>query len=200
MTPLHYRNPVEGEEEGIREHEFEVKTTEGKFGKMKGVTREKVSLLQYPYEEVRNSFTHNMESDQKMLFLSHFPKFRRIQNFLFRKRREIIPSNPKNMTELNVDLPMFQFNKDETVVKGDQVLSDGRRVVMFSTNFHLKLLAKTEEALADGTFRTTPPPWKQSFIISAKVTSDDAMFSMVAENLECRGLELSATYFMSGRT
>ena len=86
---------------------------------------------------------------------------------------------------------------------------------MFSTNYHLKLLAKTEEALGDGTFWTTPPPWKQSFIISAKVTSDvfvpcifvllpdkkresyDAMFSMVAE---CRGLELSATYFMSGRT
>ena len=154
----------EEEEEGIPEHEFEIKTTEGKFGKMKGVAREKVSLLlgnyifhkrrqlkngsiifscngceaqvpklylsaiariteegtyelvewprskdhscwadghqvlirkareemiskveQYPsrstvqiYEEVRNSFTHNMESDEKMLFLSHFPKFRRI--------------------------------------------------------------------------------------------------------------------------
>ena len=47
---------------------------------------------------------------------------------------------------------MLQVNEDETVVKGDQVLSDGRRVVMFSTNYHLKLLAKTEEALGDGTF------------------------------------------------
>ena len=35
----------EEEEEGIPEHEFETKTTEGKFGRMKGVTREKVSLL-----------------------------------------------------------------------------------------------------------------------------------------------------------
>ena len=35
----------EGEEEGIPEHEFEIKTTEGKFGKMKGVARENVSLL-----------------------------------------------------------------------------------------------------------------------------------------------------------
>ena len=144
------------EEEGIPEHEFEIKTTEGKFGKMKGVAREKVSLLlgnyifhkrrqlkngsiifscngceaqvpklylsaiariteegtyelvEWPrskdhscwadshqvlfrkarvemvsiveqnpsrstvqiYEEVRNSFTHNMEPDEKMLILS----------------------------------------------------------------------------------------------------------------------------------
>ena len=35
----------EVEDEGIPEHEFEIKTTEGKFGKMKGVAREKVSLL-----------------------------------------------------------------------------------------------------------------------------------------------------------
>ena len=33
------------EEDSIPEHEFDIKTTEGKFGKMKGVTREKVSLL-----------------------------------------------------------------------------------------------------------------------------------------------------------
>ena len=55
------------------------------------------------YEEVRNSFTHNMEPDEKMLFLSNFPKYRSIQNSLFRKRREIIPTNPRNMTELNVE-------------------------------------------------------------------------------------------------
>ena len=33
------------EEDGIPEHEFEIKTTEGKSGKMKGVTRVKVTLL-----------------------------------------------------------------------------------------------------------------------------------------------------------
>ena len=69
---------------------------------------------------------------------------------------------------------------------------------------------------SDGTFRTTPRPWKQNFIISAKVTSSvfvpvvfvllpdkkrdsyDAMFSLLAEILESQGLEMSATYFMSG--
>ena len=136
---------------------------------------------------------------------------------MYKERRKLIPPNPKTMTDLNVDLPMFQYTKDESVVKGDQVLSDGRRVVLFTTNAHLKLLSKTEEILADGTFRITPPPWKQSFIISAKVTSDvfvpvvfvllpdkkresyDSMFSMLAEILESQGLKMSATYFMSGK-
>ena len=111
---------------------------------------------------------------------------------------------------------MFQCSRDETVVKGDQVLTDGRRVILFTTNAHLKLLSKSEEVLADGTFRTTPRPWKQNFIISAKVTSSvfvpvvfvllpdkkrdsyDAMFSLLAEILESQGLEMSAMYFMSG--
>ena len=34
------------EEDSIPEHEFNIKTTEGKFGRMKGVTREKVSQLE----------------------------------------------------------------------------------------------------------------------------------------------------------
>ena len=100
--------------------------------------------------------------------VSQKPEF---QTRMYRKRRELIPPNPKTMIDLDVHLPMFQYNRDETIVKGDQVLSDGRRVVVFTSNAHLKLLSKTEEVLADGTFRTTPRPWKQSFIISAKVTS-----------------------------
>ena len=38
-------SPSQAQEEGIPDHEFEIKTTEGKLGRMKGVTREKVSLL-----------------------------------------------------------------------------------------------------------------------------------------------------------
>ena len=219
------------EEDSIPEHEFNIKTTEGKFGRMKGVAREKVSLtignnifrkrrqikngsiiftcngceamaskkymsaitritedgtyelVEWPrlkdhscwadgnqalhrkardemlskvtqdptrsaqlvYEEVRNSFTENMESEEKFLFLSNFPTFKEFHTILYRKRRELIPPNPKTMIDLNVDLPMFQYSRDETVVKGDQVLTDGRR------NAYLTLLSKSEEVLAEGT-------------------------------------------------
>ena len=51
------------------------------------------------------------------------------------------------MTDLKLDLPLFKYNKDETVVKGDQVLDDGRRIVLITTNSHLKYLAKSEQVM-----------------------------------------------------
>ena len=118
------------------------------------------------YEEVRNSITQTMTTQEKQLFLSAFPTFRAIQSTLYKKRRELLPPNPKRMTDFKLDL--------------------------------------------------TPKLWTQTFIISAQVTSGvfipvvfvllpdkkrdsyDAMFSMLAECLESRDLQLSATYFMSG--
>ena len=89
-----------------------------------------------------------MTSQEKQSFLSVFPSFRQIQAKLYRKRRELIPPNPKRMTDLKLDLPLFQYSQEETVVKGDQVLDDGRRVVLFTTNVHLKHLAKSEWGLS----------------------------------------------------
>ena len=121
------------------------------------------------YEEVRNSTTQTMTTQEKQSFLSVFPSFRQIQAKLYRKRRELIPPNPKRMTDLKLDLPLFQYSQEKTVVKGDQVLDDRRRVVLFTTNEHLKHLAKSQQVLADGTFRITPKLWTQTFIIFAQV-------------------------------
>ena len=74
------------------------------------------------YEEVRNSTTQTMTSQEKQSFLSVFPSFRQIQAKLYRKRQELIPPNPKRMTDLKLDLPLFQYSQEETVVKGDQDL------------------------------------------------------------------------------
>ena len=69
---------------------------------------------------------------------------------MYKKRRELLPLNPKRMTDFKLDLPLFQYSQEETVVKGDQVLDDGRRVVLFTTNEHLKHLAKSQQVLAAG--------------------------------------------------
>ena len=119
------------------------------------------------------------------------------------------------MTDIDVNLPIF-FNKEgENIVKADQVLSDGWRIIMFSTNDHLRILARAKQILGDGTFRITPGLWCQTFIISAEVSqgsfvpvafcllpdkkkeSYQCMFSLLREAPECLGLELSASFFMS---
>ena len=110
------------------------------------VTQDPTRSAQSVYEEVRNSFTQNMEAEEKLLFLSNFPTFKDFQTRIYRKRRELIPPNPKTMIDLDVHLPMFQYNRDETIVKGDQVLSDGRRVAVFTSNAHLKLHFSNIEA------------------------------------------------------
>ena len=110
---------------------------------------------------------------------------------------------------------MFLTKKGENVVKAEQVLSDGRRVLLFTTDAHLKILARAFQILGDGTFRITPALWCQTFIISAEVTtgvfvpvvfallpdkkreSYDAMFGLLREALETLGKELSASFFMS---
>ena len=72
------------------------------------------------------------------------------------------------MTDLNVELDWFKSDKQESIVKGDALLKGGRRVILMTTNDHLDILAKSPQILADGTFRTTPEPWLQNFIISAQ--------------------------------
>ena len=93
-----------------------------------------------------------------------------IKTILVRKRREVIPADPKFMTDIDLTLPVFLYQDGESVVKGEQVLSDGRRIILFTTKEHLKILARARQILGDGTFRITPGLWTQTFIISAEVS------------------------------
>ena len=166
-------------------------------------------------EVVRQQFTANMDSATKLLFLQDFPKYLDMKTALLSVRRQVIPPDPKLMTDIDVNLPIFLNKEGENIVKADQVLSDGRRIIMFSTNDHMRILAIANQILGDGTFRITPGLWCQTFIISAEVSqgsfvpvafcllpdkkkeSYQCMFSLLREALECLGLELSASFFMS---
>ena len=179
------------------------------------VLNEPTRSLQEIYELVRQRFTSEMDSNTKLMFLQDFPKFVDVKSTLLRKRREMIPPDPKHMCDIDTDLPVFLTKKGENVVKAEQVLSDGRRVLLFTTDAHLKILARAFQILGDGTFRITPALWCQTFIISAEVTtgvfvpvvfallpdkkreSYDAMFGLLREALETLGKELSASFFMS---
>ena len=156
-----------------------------------------------------------MDSNTKLLFLQEFPSYLDLKSSMLSVRRQVIPPDPKFMADIDINLPIFIYKEGENVVKADQVLPDGRRIILFTTNDHLKILARAHQILGDGTFRITPGLWCQTFIISAEVSkgvfvpvafcllpdkkkeSYLCMFSLLKESMEKLGLELSATHFMS---
>ena len=178
------------------------------------VLKEPTRGLQEIYEVVRHWFTAEMDTNTKLLFLQDFPKFVDVKSSLLSRRRQMIPPDPKVMSDIDIDLQVFLTKKGENVVKGEQFLSDGRRVILFTTNEHLKILSRAHQILGDGTFWITPGLQCQTFIISTEVSSGvfvpvcfcllpnkkkesyKAMFGLLKEALETLGKELSAAYFM----
>ena len=76
-------------------------------------------------------------------------RFLEVKTILVRKRREVIPSDPKVMTDIDLSLPVFLYKDGESVVKGEEVLSDGRRIILFTTKEHLKILARAHHILLE---------------------------------------------------
>ena len=134
-------------------------------------------------------------------------------------RRRFIPAAPTTQAELDINLDWFLVNHDpkESLVKGDILHSDGLRVLLFSTDESLNILARAQTILCDGTFRICPYLWYQVFVISAefrdnsfvpvcfgllpdkKRRSYDDFFNLLKDALEhpSRNLELSAEWMMS---
>ena len=93
-----------------------------------------------------------MDSNNKLLFLQDFPSFYDIKTVLGRKRREVIPADPKVISDIDLNLPVFLYKDGESVVKGEQVLSDERRIILFTTNEHLKILQEQIKSWGMGHF------------------------------------------------
>ena len=68
------------------------------------------------------------------------------------------------------DLSWCTLISEENIIKGDTIFANGKRVLLFTTNDLLEVLARGKEILGAGTFKITPLLWGQVFVISAQVT------------------------------
>ena len=119
------------------------------------------------YNEVRSKYTEKLDLDSRCSFLQDFPTYRNIQSRLYNKKYEFVPRDPVDMKDFDPDLPWCRLISGENIIKGDTLLENGKRILMFSTNDLLEIAARAAEILGDGTFKITPKLWGQVFVISA---------------------------------
>ena len=93
-----------------------------------------------------------------------------IKTILVRKRREVIPADPKFMTDIDLTLPVFLYQDGESVVEC------------------LQKLVRTGLYFVPVAFCLLPDKKKESYQV---------MFSLLKNALDDSELELSAEYFMS---
>ena len=151
-------------------HQVDIRAAKSQMYEM--VAKDPTRSLLEIYEVVRQKYTAQMDPSSKLLFLQEFPSFLDMKTALLAQRRKFIPPDPKTMIEINIDLPVFLTKAGENVVKGDQVLADGRRIILFTTKEHLKILARARQILGDGTFPSLPPYADSHFELRYKIVCE----------------------------
>ncbi|KAE8739816.1 hypothetical protein FOCC_FOCC014684 [Frankliniella occidentalis] len=97
------------------------------------------------------------------------PKFRNLKKMVRRVKRRDLPPEPKELMDLE-EIPR-QFR---TTLKGDRWLlhfdpEEDQRVIIFTTDKHLRLLARATYWVMDGTFKVAPHIICQVYAIHAAI-------------------------------
>ena len=66
--------------------------------------------------------------------MQEFPSLVNMQSQLYRERRCFVPPEPKSVEDISFSGEMFQIGTKESVIKGDTLISEDKRVVMLTTN------------------------------------------------------------------
>ena len=168
------------------------------------------------YEEMRLEYSSKLAEQERKAFLSEIPPYRSAKAELYRQRRQRIPALPLSMISFNMTGHWFVYNNQtgENVILGEKVIGQ-KKIVVFSTKEHVKILCRCRTVSGDGTFKITPSLWYQTFILAGEVvpevwvpliyailpdkqkTSYEAMFEILLEAVEAQNLALSAEWFLS---
>lgn len=94
-----------------------------------------------------------------------------IRQNIYRARRKLIPSFPKNIDEVHQALS----SRDIKTYRGEnllQVNDSNKNIVCFATESNIKTLSEHEQIFVDGTFQSCPKYFFQLFIIHAVVNGN----------------------------
>ena len=86
-------------------------------------------------------------------------------------KHEFIPPAPKSQAEFDTKSSWMNLKSGESIIKEDED-DESSRIILFATNFTLRLLARAVAISCDGTFKMRPKNWWQLFIVCAQVTEN----------------------------
>ena len=86
---------------------------------------------------------------------------------MYRWRREVIPRNPDNQIQIDVNCDFVNLDTGETIIKGDDVgVNDNDRILLMSTERIMNAAAHSASSGFDCTFVVAPGPnYSQVFIM-----------------------------------
>ena len=108
--------------------------------------------------ELQDFFNKMLNENEKENFLH--PSYEKVRQVMTRKRLKVLPKSPKFFAVINIDPPWsVKLNKKRFLLYQES------KILIFVTDFGLKFLALSKNCLADGTFKTAPPPFYQIYTI-----------------------------------
>jgi hypothetical protein len=89
----------------------------------------------------------------------------------YRKKVHCLPTNPKTAAEINIPESMKTDGTGRVFLQHDTVTSRGKRLLIFATDTMLDASNCSEVDIvnADGTFKTCPPQFAQTWIVRARI-------------------------------
>ena len=165
------------------------------------------------YKETRRELSKDLTEDERLQFFEIIPTQANITPRLTTYKSEFIPQQPKDVFDFDAKCPWLNLDSGESTVKSDLSIDDCR-IILFATNFTLKLLARATAISCDGTFKMCPKLWWQLFIVCGEISDGiwlpmafgylpnkkketyKSFFSQLKDALSRHDLELSAQYVM----
>ena len=111
-----------------------------------------------PTKLLQNVYNEEVERTTNSIF----PEYRNVKSSLYRTRSRQLTPIPRSFRTLHIRGPWKKrMNRERFLLKNDRE----NRIVIFTTNEDLKILASCENILRDGTSKSCPAPFEQVHVL-----------------------------------
>ena len=127
------------------------------------------------YEDSVNEVVRILQenNDEEVLenFIRNMPTAVQYERSMYRTRREVIPPNPTNQIDIDVDSQVCRLSDGTSIVVGDDVVGSNDRNILFSLSELVRMADCVIRVNIDSTFKVCPMSYSQTFILHGLISN-----------------------------